>query len=216
MLHSQDNLHSGPASPVSLTAADVTTLLPCNEEDFANGVEPKSRAALEDTPPAMENPSLITDPGRSLFAVLIQSHYLWGAVSRRVVSRDKSSRPWDRESEYAKMATRLTDWEKSLPHNSRWSNVRLKGYKAEGEELVCSLQSLFLINWVFVGSWLTVMDIGVLWRRHDHSSMQCRLTKGLPARVSCEKSFFPSCLKKEAPDLRLIQNHVSRLEQVGP
>ena len=37
MLHSQDNLHSGPVSPVALSAFDITTLLPCDEDDFANG-----------------------------------------------------------------------------------------------------------------------------------------------------------------------------------
>lgn len=137
MLHSQDNLHAGPASPVSLAAADITTLLPCNEEDFANGVEPQSRAALEDTPPAIENPKLLIDPGRSLFAILIQSHYLWGTVTRRAVSRDKSTCPWQPDSEYAKMEARLRDWEEGLPHFRQWSNVLLEGYKAGGEDLVC-------------------------------------------------------------------------------
>lgn len=137
MLHSQDNIHSGPASPVSLVASDITALLPCNEEDFANGMEPQSRAALEDTPPAVENPRLITDQGRSLFATLIQSHYLWGTISRRAMSRDKSTRPWELNSEYGKMEIKLREWEGGLPHGCQWSNVLLKGYKAGGEDLVC-------------------------------------------------------------------------------
>ncbi|KAM0535183.1 hypothetical protein ACHAPP_004180 [Verticillium nonalfalfae] len=78
MLHSQDNLHCGAKSPISLAASDITCLLPSDENDFANGNEPKSRAALEDTPPARENPSLIHQPTRSLFASLIQAHYYWG------------------------------------------------------------------------------------------------------------------------------------------
>ncbi|KAL1883386.1 hypothetical protein VTK73DRAFT_8953 [Phialemonium thermophilum] len=135
MLHSQDNLHSGPASPVSLSASDITTLLPCNEEDFANGVEPPSRAALQDTPPALQNPNLITDKCRSLFASLVQSHYLWGVVSRRAVSGGKSSYPWEPESGYAKIASRLKEWEDALPASHKWHPQLLKKYKASGEDL---------------------------------------------------------------------------------
>ncbi|KAI3527351.1 hypothetical protein CSPX01_17038 [Colletotrichum filicis] len=40
-----DNLHCGALSPVSLAANDITALLPSNEEDFAYGREPLSRAA---------------------------------------------------------------------------------------------------------------------------------------------------------------------------
>ncbi|PHH70123.1 hypothetical protein CDD82_7331 [Ophiocordyceps australis] len=135
MLHSQDSLHSGPLSPVSLGAADITALLPCNEEDFANGREPRSRAALEGTPPADENPSLIRDPNRSLFATLMQIHNFWGVVGRRAVSYSKSSRPWDPTSEFSLMANKLRDWEHDLPHEHMWSNFLLKGYKAEGQDL---------------------------------------------------------------------------------
>lgn len=138
MLHSQDSLHSGPMSPVSLAAADITALLPCNEEDFACGREPKSRAALEGTPPALENPSLIRDPNRSLFATLMQIHHFWGTVSRRAVSYSRSSRPWEATSEFSTMARRLHDWERSLPHEHVWSHFLLKGYKAEGQDLVSS------------------------------------------------------------------------------
>ena len=137
MLHSQDSLHSGPLSPVSLVAADITALLPCNEEDFAHGREPRSRAALEGTPPAVDNPSLIRDPNRSLFATLMQIHHFWGIVGRRAVSYSKSSRPWEPMSEFSKMARRLQEWEQNLPHEHMWSNFLLKGYKAEGQDLVC-------------------------------------------------------------------------------
>lgn len=137
MLHSQDNLHSGPRSPVLLAASDITALLPSNEKDFAEARQPKSRAALEDTPPALENPALVSDERRSLFAVLIQSHYYWGAISRRAISNDKSLHPWEPASEFAVMERRLAEWEASLPNDCRWSNVLLKGYKQEGEDLVC-------------------------------------------------------------------------------
>lgn len=137
MLHSQDNLHSGPESPVSLSADDITALLPCSEEEFAKGQEPASRAALEDTPPALEDPQLISDPRRSLFATLIQTHYFWGRVSRRAVKYDRSSRPWEDTSEYHQLVKKLHDWEHNLPVEHRWSPVLLKGYKAGGQDLVC-------------------------------------------------------------------------------
>lgn len=136
MLHSQDSLHSGPLSPVSLAAADITALLPCNEEDFAHGREPRSRAALEGTQPAIDNPALISDPNRSLFATLMQIHNLWGIVGRRAVSYGRSPCPWDPTSEFSKMVTRLRDWEQGLPHEHIWSTFLLKGYKAEGQDLV--------------------------------------------------------------------------------
>jgi hypothetical protein len=137
MLHSQDSLHSGPSSPVSLAAADVTALLPCNEEDFAAGREPTSRAALQDTPPAIENPLLIRDPARSLFASLMQAHHFWGIVSRRAVSLyAHSSRPWEEGSEFARMVARLRDWEAELPREHVWSVYLLQKYRTMGNELV--------------------------------------------------------------------------------
>ncbi|KAK2590452.1 hypothetical protein QQS21_011869 [Conoideocrella luteorostrata] len=135
MLHSQDNLHSGPQSPVSLCAGDITTMLPCNEEDFAHGREPRSRAALDGTPPAMDNPKLIRDPGRSLFATLMQVHDWWGLVGRRAVRYSKSPKPWDTESEFSKTARKLREWEQDLPHEHGWSPFLFKGYKADGQEL---------------------------------------------------------------------------------
>ncbi|KAF3347185.1 hypothetical protein VdG2_04927 [Verticillium dahliae VDG2] len=135
MLHSQDNLHCGAKSPISLAASDITCLLPSDENDFANGNEPNSRAALEDTPPARENPSLIHQPTRSLFASLIQAHYYWGKVARRAMVSTKSSSPWDPTSEYSKMAASLASWEQQLPPDHKWSMVLLKGHKSVGEDL---------------------------------------------------------------------------------
>ncbi|KAF3797033.1 hypothetical protein GCG54_00008999 [Colletotrichum gloeosporioides] len=131
----QDNLHCGALSPVSLAANDITALLPSNEDDFANGREPYSRAALEDTPPARDNPSLIHQPSRSLFASLIQAHYYWGKVARRAMATMKSANPWDPTSEYAIMAKQLMNWEHQLPADHRWSMVLLKGHKTVGEDL---------------------------------------------------------------------------------
>lgn len=136
MLHSQDQLHSGPNSPVSLAAADITALLPCSEADFALGREPASRAAVEDTPPALENPALITDPNRSLFASLIQAHHFWGIVGRRATTLAKSSAPWDPQSQFALMVERLAVWEGALPTAHMWNEFTFKGYKSEGQDLV--------------------------------------------------------------------------------
>lgn len=137
MLHSQDNLHSGPRSPISLSASDITTLLPCSEQEFQNAIAPRVRAALEDTPPAIQDPHLVGYKDKSLFATLIQAHYYWGAISRRAITQDKSPRPWEPTSEYAKMERRLAKWEHDLPRDHRWSNVLLKGHKQEGQDLVC-------------------------------------------------------------------------------
>ncbi|GJC97436.1 hypothetical protein ColKHC_06262 [Colletotrichum higginsianum] len=103
--------------------------------DFAYGREPLSRAALEDTPPARENPSLIHQPSRSLFASLMQAHYYWGKVARRAMATMKSAKPWDPTSEYAIMAKQLWNWEQQLPQDHRWSMVLLKGHKSVGEDL---------------------------------------------------------------------------------
>ncbi|KAK1826686.1 hypothetical protein QBC39DRAFT_363766 [Podospora conica] len=135
MLHSQDNLHSGPRSPMSLAASDITTLLPCNEAEFANAEQPKERAALEDTPPAKEAPRLVALKNKSLFATLIQSHYHWGTISRRAFSQDKGRPPWEKASEYAKMEKRLKQWEDELPPDHRWSDILLKGHKQHGQDL---------------------------------------------------------------------------------
>ena len=136
MLHSQDNLHAGPKCPVSLTASDITALLPGSEDDFTNAREPKSRAALEDTPAALANPHLVSDPQRSLFATLVQTHHFWGAISRQALSYDKSLRPWDPDSNFAKMAAKLKDWESNLPPSHQWSKHNFQQKKNDRLELV--------------------------------------------------------------------------------
>ncbi|KAK0656490.1 hypothetical protein B0T16DRAFT_38676 [Cercophora newfieldiana] len=135
MLHSQDNLHSGPKSPISLSAGDITTLLPSNEADFIKARQPTSRAALEDTPPAKANPELTRLKDKSLFASLIQSHSYWGTISRRAIQNEKCPNPWDETSEYASIKRRLAEWENDLPSDHRWSKVLLKGHKTVGQDL---------------------------------------------------------------------------------
>ncbi|KAM0562750.1 hypothetical protein ACHAPJ_001590 [Fusarium lateritium] len=135
MLHSQDQLHSGPHSPTSLAASDITALLPCDEDDFASGREPPSRAALAGTPPAMDNPGLVHDPNRSLFASLMQAHHFWGIVSRRAVRFARSSHPGDPNCEFARVSKDLEEWERNLPRNHRWSSLNLREYKANAQDL---------------------------------------------------------------------------------
>ncbi|KAF5660315.1 general repressor of transcription [Fusarium denticulatum] len=135
MLHSQDQLHSCSSSPISLAASDIDALLPCDEEDFANGREPPSRAALEGTPRAIKDPSLVNDPNRSLFGTLIQAHGFWGVVTRDAVNYTPHSYPWDPESKFVKVSTKLDQWERSLPSNHQWSMARLSEYKAKEQDL---------------------------------------------------------------------------------
>jgi hypothetical protein len=136
MLHSQDNLHSGPYKPVSLASSDITALLPCDEDDFKNAVVPNSRAALEGTPPAVKNPKLAILKPRSLFATLIQTHHLWGIVARRAVANEKSSSPGNDSSEYAKMAKRLKYFEDHLFQDHKFGLKSLKGHRQDNEDLV--------------------------------------------------------------------------------
>ncbi|KAK7433173.1 hypothetical protein QQZ08_000104 [Neonectria magnoliae] len=135
MLHSQDQLHSSPYSPVSLAASDITALLPCDEQDFAAGRLPRSRAALEGTPPAIDNPALVYDQGRSLFASLIQAHHFWGTVSRRAVNFARSASPWDPTSEFAILTKKLREWEHGLPQEHQWNHYIFKEYKADSQDL---------------------------------------------------------------------------------
>jgi hypothetical protein len=176
MLHSQDNLHSGPRAPVLLSASDITALLPSNEEDFANAREPKSRAALEDTPPALENPALVADEGRSLFATLIQAHHFWGAIYRRAINHNKSPRPWEPDSEYAQMERRLAEWEGGLPNDYRWSGLLLKGHKHEGQDLVCGVPALLAFAWM-----LLTLAAGISGRDNDYPPLQHRHPEGISA-----------------------------------
>ncbi|KAI1870867.1 uncharacterized protein JN550_005013 [Neoarthrinium moseri] len=135
VLHSQDNLHSGPYKPVSLASSDITALLPCDEEDFKNAVVPHSRAALEGTIPATHHPHLTTLRPRSLFATLIQTHHLWGIVARRAVANEKSSKPGNDSSDYSRMAARLRYFEDNLFQDHKFGIKSLKGHRQDNEDL---------------------------------------------------------------------------------
>ncbi len=120
---------------MSLAESDITVLLPSDEQAFELGQEPKSRAALDGTITALHRPELTVDPGRSLFATLMQVHHLWGKIARQAVMENKSLQPWDENSSYAQMETRLRDWEAKLPDTHRWSLLLLPGYKESGQDL---------------------------------------------------------------------------------
>ncbi|KAF5253167.1 hypothetical protein FANTH_1921 [Fusarium anthophilum] len=134
MLHSQDHLQSSTSSPASLVASDITTLLPCDEDQFAAGQEPPSRAAFEGTQPARENPDLVNE-NRSLFGSLIQAYGFWGVVKRHGVNNLSNSYPWDPESEFAKLLRKLDHWESSLPPAHKWSEARLREYETKAQDL---------------------------------------------------------------------------------
>ncbi|KAL5627766.1 hypothetical protein BROUX41_003919 [Berkeleyomyces rouxiae] len=138
MIQSQENLHSGYKTPAPFPLEDITTLLPCDEKDFAFGDVPAERAAMAGTPPGISNPSLIYSPRRCLFATLIQVHGLWGKVARRACRTDyniNKAPPWDPPSEYARTIAELDQWETSLPSNHCFSVWNLRGWKSESLHL---------------------------------------------------------------------------------
>ena len=140
MLESQDNLHSGYSTPTSFSLDDITTLLPCEERDFAFGLMPQERTALAGTLSAARNPNIVHTSSRSLFATPIQAHNLWGQVARRAVSSSEQHtgenlQPWDHRSDYAVLSLSLQTWEEHLPIRHQWSIWNLRGYKAEGLDL---------------------------------------------------------------------------------
>ncbi|KAI0874068.1 hypothetical protein GGS24DRAFT_360161 [Hypoxylon argillaceum] len=135
MLHSQDNLHSGPYKPVSLGPSDITALLPCDEAHFEAGKIPEKRAALDGTPPAIADPSLCSLRPRPLLASLMQVHNFWGIIARRILHNEKDWRPQDEDSEFAKLNRRLRDWERDLPPEHAFGRILLGGYRHYEEDL---------------------------------------------------------------------------------
>lgn len=91
MIQSQENLHSGHNTPTPFSPNEVTTLLPCDESDFAFGVVASRRCALPGTPPTLLDASLVFSPDRSLFATLLQAHSLWGQVARKACRPEHSA-----------------------------------------------------------------------------------------------------------------------------
>jgi hypothetical protein len=131
-----DNLYTGHNAPVSITRSDITTLLPCEESDFAFGRITIERAALAGTLAAQSRPELTSINSRSLFATLIQVHNLWGKVARKVSQADRESAPWLETSEYNNLAQMLRIFEEKMPDRHRWSLWNFRGYKTEAVELV--------------------------------------------------------------------------------
>lgn len=145
MLQNHEDLFSGLHSPSSFSLGDITTLLPCEEQDFAFGIAPFERAALMGTPPAIKHEELTKSPSRSLFATLIQSHNIWGQIARRVAHNEaadqqdsagqaKASMVLGKE-EYLRLSALLKDFEENLPQRHQWSVWNLRGFRAQRLDL---------------------------------------------------------------------------------
>lgn len=137
MLETFENLHSGSDSPVAFSYADVTVLLPSDEQHFTFGIRPAQRAALQGTPPAVQNPELARLPTRSLFATLLQTHNLWGQVAR-LVSADAASTHVEARvgpDDYARLSQSLVEFERDIPPQHAWSVWNLGGFEVEGLDL---------------------------------------------------------------------------------
>lgn len=138
MIHSQENLHAGYSSPAPFPLEDITARLPCNEHDFAFGVNPTPRSVLPGTLPAQLQPESARSPDRCLFATLIQSHNLWGQVARRACRSDlktHGTEPWEPGSEYQVLTQELRRFEAEMPERHRWSTWNLRGWRSEGLHL---------------------------------------------------------------------------------
>ncbi|VUC20872.1 unnamed protein product [Clonostachys rosea] len=138
MIQSQENLHSGYGTPAPFPLESITTMLPCNELDFASGVIPPERAALPGTRSALIAPTLVYAESRCLFATLIQAHSLWGSVARRARRSDRLvSRlpPWDYQSEFHQSTGDLHAWEAALPDSHAFTEENLMVWKAEDMHL---------------------------------------------------------------------------------
>ncbi|KAK5128735.1 hypothetical protein LTR85_000068 [Meristemomyces frigidus] len=144
-----DNLATGHDQPVSFARNDITTLLPCEEDEFAFGRVPHGRAALPGTKAAEDNPALTVLPSRSLFASLIQGHDLWGQIARRACQDGRhllgdEFKRWDSRSKYSRLASELREWEEHLPAPHRWSAWNFRGYRTAGVHL--AFLSLVMIS----------------------------------------------------------------------
>lgn len=135
-----DNLYTGHNAPISFNRSDISTLLPCEENEFKFGHIISPRAALAGTQAAESDSSLESLPSRSIFATLIQVHNLWGQVARQACHVDREKEPWKVDSGYRKMAARLRDFEENMPNRHRWSLWNFRGYKADSVDLVFTPQ----------------------------------------------------------------------------
>ncbi|KAI3390778.1 hypothetical protein diail_8679 [Diaporthe ilicicola] len=134
MIHSQENLHAGYSSPAPFPLEDITARLPCEEHDFAFGINPTPRSVLPGTLPAQLRPDSANASNRCLFATLIQSHNLWGQVARRACRSDlktHGTEPWEPGSEYQVLTQELRRFEAEMPERHRWSAWNLRGWRSE-------------------------------------------------------------------------------------
>lgn len=134
MIHSQENLQAGYSSPAPFPHDDITARLPCDEHDFAFGVDPSPRSVLSGTVPSQQQPEAARSPHRCLFATMVQSHHLWGQVARRACRSDlktSGSEPWDPASEYQVLTRELRRFEDEMPERHRWSLWNLRGWRDE-------------------------------------------------------------------------------------
>lgn len=138
MLYSHDNLSSSPFLPASLSASDITALLPCDEADFAFGRLPRSRDSLSDPSSVTHHPSVASSPNRSLFASLIQAHHMWRWLGGHASRSSPSSAPWDTKSETFQGISKLIQWEESLPEQHVWSKSSYHEHKSQGLDQVRS------------------------------------------------------------------------------
>lgn len=137
------NLYSGEGSPVPFPLGDITTLLPCEENEFSLGIVPKERAAFPGSSAALHDPSLISSSSRSLFGALIEAYSLWGKVARSTGTRDRKQKifiePWNPQSKYSQLSSELRTWEAGLDRRHQWSEWYLRAYKTQCVDLVLDI-----------------------------------------------------------------------------
>lgn len=134
MIHSQENLQAGYSSPAPFPAEDITARLPCDEHDFAFGVDPTPRSVLSGTVPSQLQPDAAKSQHRCLFATSVQSHHLWGQVARRACRSDLKTggtQPWEPTSEYQILTRELQTFEEEMPERHKWSLWNLRGWRDE-------------------------------------------------------------------------------------
>ncbi|GAA6014795.1 hypothetical protein JCM10207_002183 [Rhodosporidiobolus poonsookiae] len=139
-----DNLTSGSDRPASFAPLDISTRLPCDEEELAFGVLPSSpRASLPGTAAAELDPSSLDCPNRSLFCDMVVVHYLFGKVARVACSSDAEVvQPWEKTSRLSRLSQELKDFEERLPPKHAWSMVNLRGMRAKKLDLALLSTSL--------------------------------------------------------------------------
>lgn len=137
------NLYSGGRSPVPFPLGDITTLLPCEENEFSLGIVPRERAAFPGSSAALDDPSLISSSSRSLFGALIEAYSLWGRVARSTGTRDRKQKtfiePWNPQSKYSELSSALQNWEAGLDRRHQWSEWYLRAYKTQCVDLVLDI-----------------------------------------------------------------------------